>query len=353
MVSPLKLWQHPQSENIWPLLGGLSVLAHVGVLGLSLPYVLELMQPASSTTATSSIPIELVDAREVELDSETKIAEPAFEPAAAVVDQSKVSASESTVDVASSGVQAVQTSLDESESSRESNKRTNKTENPNEAEGVEAKRSIEGEPAADSSPTQAASPVSDPSSDAPRSSGNVVSGGEVSGNEVSGNETSGNETSSSAPSSSGPSELPSIPTSGQTPLSEPGGYKASPQSASLRISGFKAVPQDYQRDLGETIPRPVAQTTSSAVELEPVAKGCPRLLFSQQTWVYRVAVEADGSVRSANVWRDGAGGGMSEEERAIACLIEKAGFQFEPALLNGQPKLDDNLLITVDVIEMY
>ena len=39
------------------MLGSLAVLAHVGVLGLSIPYVLELMQP---TGGGKTIPIELV-----------------------------------------------------------------------------------------------------------------------------------------------------------------------------------------------------------------------------------------------------------------------------------------------------
>ncbi|MEO1445639.1 MAG: hypothetical protein AAFV46_05265, partial [Cyanobacteria bacterium J06635_11] len=58
MVSPLQTWKHPESKRLWPLLGGLSVLAHIGAMGFSLPYLLELMQPPGDRTA--AIPIEMV-----------------------------------------------------------------------------------------------------------------------------------------------------------------------------------------------------------------------------------------------------------------------------------------------------
>ncbi|MEL7522069.1 MAG: hypothetical protein AAGJ80_10715, partial [Cyanobacteria bacterium J06553_1] len=58
MVLPLQTWKHPESKRLWPLLGGLSVLAHIGAMGFSLPYLLELMQPSGDRTA--AIPIEMV-----------------------------------------------------------------------------------------------------------------------------------------------------------------------------------------------------------------------------------------------------------------------------------------------------
>ena len=59
MATPLKLWQYSEPKRLWPALGGLSVLAHVGILGLSLPYILDLMQ-ASDSAETETIPIELI-----------------------------------------------------------------------------------------------------------------------------------------------------------------------------------------------------------------------------------------------------------------------------------------------------
>ena len=109
---------------------------------------------------------------------------------------------------------------------------------------------------------------------------------------------------------------------------------------------------EVQRDTGKTPPRPKEEAIAASIALDPVAQGCRQLKFSQQQWTYRVAVGADGRVQRATIWTGGVARDISEEEGAIACLIESAGFQFEPALFEGEPILDDNLLITISVIEV-
>ncbi|MGB3293857.1 MAG: hypothetical protein WBB01_12790, partial [Phormidesmis sp.] len=60
MVSPLQTWQHSEPKRLWLALGGLSVLVHIGLLGLSLPYLLELMARGGSRSSAIAPPIELV-----------------------------------------------------------------------------------------------------------------------------------------------------------------------------------------------------------------------------------------------------------------------------------------------------
>ena len=65
MVTPLKLWRHQEPKYLWWALAGLSAIAHIGMLGFSLPYMLERMSVESDARAI--VPVKLVLVEEDEL----------------------------------------------------------------------------------------------------------------------------------------------------------------------------------------------------------------------------------------------------------------------------------------------
>ncbi len=342
MVSPLKTWKHPESEQLWPILGGLSVLAHIGILGFSLPYVFELMQTSGSSESAATIPIEL-------------IVEPSQNPDDAVSNQ-----------IQSTDTGPIQPEVSSNESDAIS--------------GAEATPLFQ-EPSTNAAPLEPTPTATKAESQERQSSDRSTSTSSGSTNEESGGtaETESSTSSTDSPESTSPSpaqdtesqttgsgednleasnneptELPTIASEGVLPAPEELTQAAnarSLQSAALSIVDFSEV-DGIQRDVGKTPPRPKEGNLSSAIVLNPSDAGCGRLEFSQQQWVYRVAVRENGTIQTATPWTGGISKPLSIEEEAITCLIENAGFEFEPALFDGQPILDDNLLLTISLIEV-
>jgi len=345
MVSPLKLWKHPQPKRLWPALSGLSVLAHIGILGVSLPYVVDLMQSESAATAAAAIPIELaaVSAQKDSVDSaarsapvsESSLPDPA-KPSAPEPDSLPAAPPQNTAPAARPPVPnepTVSTTL------RNPPTQSERRQTPSDAEET-AKSS---EPTPPQQPSSAGSAQAEEKPDSQTDSGaDIGSSPESPSPESPSPETPSNE----------PSELPTVPGDQTLPL--PGEESTNsegntPQSAFLSIVSFSEAPN--QQDVGKTPPRPREGSISSGVVLDPAAKGCPRLTFSREQWIYRVLVDTNGQVERATIWTQMVSRPMSDEESAIACLIENAGFAFEPALFDGEPILDDNLLLTISIIE--
>ncbi|MFK8182847.1 MAG: hypothetical protein AB8B99_05690 [Phormidesmis sp.] len=384
VISPLQLWPHPQPKRLWPMLGGLSVLAHIGALGFSLPYMIDLMQSANSSTGSTSIPIELVDA------APDTVTEPGRNVAQRSGSQAKSTQTEvdslsperSAVSNQSVRTEPVRTEPVRAESSgTDANavvvedppprplrpaqttaqaddlpvSNTERAEDvPDENRGDRSQNTRDDR--SDSSSTQEPS-RSDPLDEATEgTAANEDPAPQPSPAPNTRNEEVNDDLGGGAEAPDLPDPEPELPTlPGGEALPTPGEETPADgndvtQSASLSIVDFSEAPG--QQDVGKTPPRPRESSISDAIVLSPVARGCPTLAFSQSRWVYQVAIEADGSVRTATVWTERTGRPMSEEEKAIACLIENAGFEFEPALFDGEPILDDNLLLTIDLIEM-
>jgi hypothetical protein len=350
MISPLQTWQHPQPKRLWWILGGLSVLAHVGVLGLSLPYVLALMQPSGPDQ--SAIPIEFVAVAPAEVKSATEPAELPVpsEPQATLPSQAEADTS------AVSDTEAPTSSVNESPiASRPAARRASHS------------------PVSGSSPANAATPsaansTNSTSTDNSRSdnngtdngSGDGLGDGLGDGSDDSGTQENTDDRSDPAmpdssdsgngePSTGEPSTL-----EGETQLPEPvansGG--TADQAASLTIVGSSEVPEDLQRDIADTPPRLISDTGEiAAIAWQPQSIGCGRVDFAQSTGIYKMTVNADGTLDQATLWTDGSSRAVSESEAAIACLLESADLRFEPAQRDGQPVRNDNLLLTVQIIE--
>lgn len=367
MVSPLKTWKHPESERLWPILGGLSVLAHIGLLGFSLPYLFELMQPSSSAESATTIPIELIieSPQNSEAAALTKARPADAQPANRTTTQSSNTQPANTQP---SEINPIQPDISSVQS--------------NPASGFEeiAPTPVQRSPSSTTRPPEPTSPATEPEPPENQNSDRPSGAPSNSTEEGTGNGSDTEPTdniSDSTPqnpdrqtdrptdvqtdqsrfptAASEPTVIPTIASTEALPTPDESIQAAegarSPQSAALSIVDFREV-DGIQRDVGKTPPKPKEGNVSNAVVLDPSSAGCGRLEFSQQQWVYRVAVREDGTIQTATPWTGGIGRPLSEEERAIACLIESAGFEFEPALFEGQPILDDNLLLTISLIEM-
>ena len=354
MVSSLKLWHHPEHRRLWPIVSGLSVLAHIGILGLSLPYVLNLMQSDSGTQVSASIPIELVDALpsaelSAEADSVSNLKRNDSLTQTLAPSQSAGAASSSKRQSSSPS----RATSDSQQDAIAANSITTPTRSPNSSVGQDRSGAVpadqpEAETASQSDGTGTLGEQPSEKDDA--AEGSSANSGADSTEASSGKEVEGGAATDSG--AGGSTGLATVPGGGET-LSPPGQSSSVSQQTSLSIVNFSEVPVAQRSDLGKTPPQPKADVLSSEIVIDPVSRNCPLVTFSQQRWTYRVAVNPNGSVRTASIWTEGVGREMTQEERAIACLIENAGFEFEPALAlsDGQPILDDNLLIEIDIAE--
>ncbi|MEL7350647.1 MAG: hypothetical protein AAF171_11720 [Cyanobacteria bacterium P01_A01_bin.116] len=397
MVLPLQTWKHPESKRLWPLLGGLSVLAHIGAMGFSLPYLLELMQPSGDRTAAIPIEMVVVDPdqqpavpssnqtnHQTSTTSSNRVAktDPADsappEPKAATDNVARPSAIRSATNNEATSVQPSATTAPSE---------PNATETASNAVDNEAARTEPSEPTGPSTSNDAtdsssevdsnrpATPTGDDepasqepdlaensSADTPNtpSSNNELSGGEEGNGQTADNGGTGAGSSPSStnqtdvtdnaqPESQPESESESPAEEASPPLIENGEPLAEPETegntteqvAALRLMGTEI---DVVQDVKDKPPTLISQ--NNAIELQPTVAGCPLVTdFALGPLPYRLAISAEGSLQTVTPLSAG------EAQSAIACLIQSAGFEFEAAMSDGTPVTDDSLLIIVDVIE--
>lgn len=322
MVSPLQTWQHSEPKRLWWALGGLSVLVHVGILGLSLPYLLDLMAAGARSSTTNAAPIELVlvDAADPSVPSEETVS---------VLEQAAPTASTADEDTPED-VPAASPATAESRPSPERPVETNDST----SRDVSSEDREQPEPQTDSSTSgeESASDAAD--------TGNQDSASESS-DPASPGETQSEETSD---------ELPFL--GGTETLSDPsesittGGDTESSFTAS--IVGHSPPPEDQQYDLKDTFPSVSEAAGATSVPLQRQAD-CEWFNFAQQQWTYRVAVAADGSIDQMSLLT---AGGDEREGRAIACLIEHSALTLIPAQQEGEAVYDDNLILTIEIAKL-
>ncbi len=338
MVSPLKTWQHQEPKGLWPALGGLAVVAHVGAIGLSLPYVMELMRPAGSRSVV--VPIELIEVA-----------------SAAPVDS--VSDDLASSDLASDGSASDDSVSQETptesnpESSSESNLESDSldTSEPREAEtpsalptdstllSSESAAITEQTPPEQTQPeqtqpeqTQSEQPAStDPSTEAPAASTPAAD-------------------SEASPEQETP--LPTAPGDQPLPLPENStGENAADKVAYLSVVDHSYVPTELLADVADTPPA-LDYSGATSLEATPQETGCGPVDFSQGQVTYRAVVGPDGRLRSAIPWTGSIEPrSISESESAIACLLAAANFSFTPAYVQGTAVANDSLLLTISVVE--
>ncbi len=344
MVSPLQVWKHPEPKGLWPAVSGLAILTHIGILGFSLPYVIEIMQPAQGRQ-TAAIPVELIveegatsaisepsqqesanssdDSSEESLDSSAGSAAKATSPTADQIETTAPAATEALTSQSDSVVSSVEPQARNAQPQNSSTEPVNRN--------VE-QSATKSETSTDPTDLDVADSVSDDlysqNSDSQNSSDAPI-------------EPDNQDT---LPVLSGDREIP-------TPDRELAGSDL-PQTAYLKIVSHSYVPRSLLQDIATTSPQPIYEEIT-AVELQPQDVNCERVDFSQSQVTYRITVNKDGSMRDASPWT----GSIAErpplnaEERAIACLLLASGFRFIPATFEGELVVNESLLLTINLIE--
>ena len=320
MVSPLQTWQHPEHKRLWIALGGLSVLVHIGILGLSLPYLLTLMTTGGSRSGAVAPPIELVlvDEANLEIDDAvrpevtpangtTTVSEPASPPEAAPPPAQDPPASAVSVPAEDSPPESP-TEAD-SDISRE-------TSSPRRQPATQTNPSPPAE-----SPSQAETADTDPPPTEPSPPTQA--------------ETQNEEPADELPILDGTAALPD-------PSEGTAGGESTQTSFAVSIVSHGPPPAEQQYDLKDTFPS-VPEGGGAAVPLQRQAD-CGWFNFFPQQWTYRVAVNTDGSIGQMTLLSET---GDVREGEAIACLIERSSLVLIPAEQGGTAVYDDNLILTL------
>lgn len=320
MVSPLQTWQHPEPKRLWWALGGLSVLVHVGVLGLSLPYLLDLMVAGGAGSAAIAPPIELVlvDPADTAAPSEETVS-----PS----EQAAPSANEDTPEDPPAASPATAEDRPSPERPAETNDSTSSESSSEDREQLEPQSdsSTSEEGASDTGASDTGPQPATPGSSDSSSAGGAQS----------------EETSDELPFLGGAETLPDPSESIAT-------GDGTESSFAVSVVGHSPPPEDQQYDLKDTFPSVSEAAGATSIPLQRQAD-CEWFNFSQQQWTYRVAVAVDGSIAQMSLLT---AGGDEREGEAIACLIERSALTLIPAQQEGEAVYDDNLILTIEITKL-
>ncbi|MEM8503365.1 MAG: hypothetical protein AAF716_09455 [Cyanobacteria bacterium P01_D01_bin.1] len=357
MVSQPQTWKHPEPKALWPTLGGLAVLLHVGILGFSLPYLIEIMRPTAANSDTA-IPIELI----VEAGST-----PETPPISQQLPDSVAAPVAASTDSPQTTEAPIQPADSQAPESAETNAAATATEAlTSQTESIVSSTQSQSEAVQNPVRPESDSSNADLPTDKPDASESesVDSDSQTSNSQTSDSQTSA--TTEPEADSQNPQDVSDLPNDladeeklpelpGDQAIPTPGSEAASsdlPQVAYLRVVGYQEVPRSLQRDLVTQPPSPV-DAELAEIELRPRDVDCTQLDFPQPQVTYRITVNTDGSMRAAFPWTGSIEERppLTEQESAIACLLLASGFRFTPATIEGEPVVNDNLLLTLDIIE--
>ncbi len=362
MVSPLQTWEYQEPKRLWPVLGGLAVLWHIGILGLSLPYIIELMQASGDGAGYSVAPIELVVVDPDEA-SEEALAEPSELPLSSAEAQSATTADSSTNneegDRTGDSAGQIEAAADSLPSSV--GQPTNQTMSQTVAQyksqnGQNAGNTPGTAPATQTQGVSGSSAQSVANNNAGSNTGGTGNGGSaISGDGGDGNDggdgdggDSGNRNDGN---DGGVGSSTAIGSGRNLPAAQSGSATTTATATYLSIGDPQEVPEALRRDATDTPPIPKSESLANSILLSLDGLDCGTVDFSQSGATYKLFISEAGTVLNATLWTGGQATGREGEADAIACLIEKAGFEFEPATLDGEAVQNDNLLVTVRVDE--
>ena len=365
MISPLQTWQHQEHKGLWPAIGGLALLMHVGVIGMSVPYLLS-WQASNEQSDSAAIPIDLVTVASEDQSNATQ-AEPAplnnnaANSSASVSERSSerseltAAPATATISPTATAPTAQQPSGNLAGAGDTSGQITTESNIENESSSSEPQSADDSSPEAPSSPENISDKPSDPvepeavpdtnevddfveaseSSDAstPQSPANPV-------DDISQEE---------APPIT-PSEEESLPTVDGDALPAPAVGSEVGQSLQIRAVG---VPKYDPVEDFEGVPPELIDIDYVGL-LRPEAEGCGAVsaLATQAPLIYRIAVSGDGSIYSASLQGGQAIAPDSADDKAVACLIKKTGITFSRVASDeGATPIDDSLLMTFELSE--
>lgn len=356
MISPLRTWQHQDPKGLWPALGGLALLVHVGVIGASVPYLLS-WQVASEQRSQAAIPVELVAGAPIESASSIPIESESESALEAERLQSQRSldngpTAQSLSEAAAEGPEPQERSNVRAQRNLEANASAlapnNSRSRSNTGDREESASDLAGQ--SGSKPSAAADENTSPSEPVPAEESQ--SAGESEGT-LAGEEDSASADDSQSPATAEQStngsqsgEPPALETSDSLPAPTTGGETA--QSLQIRIVG---TPQYDPISDFESAPPELVGTGYAEITLKDAGCGAIAAQATGVPLVYRIGVREDGTIYSASLQGDQSGAIAPADDEAVACLIVNSGITFARSS-DSASKIDDSLLITFELSDL-
>ena len=322
MILPLQTWQHQDPKGLWPAIGGLAVLAHIGVIGMSVPYLLSLRE-AEAQNAATAIPIELSVA---ESENSALAETPTIQN-----DQS-----------------AVQDSQEVGESAIASNQKAGSSARSHTSKSSTVSPTVESP----STPKRTSEQLDNTT--APQATSNENEAGEAIEDsetpEIPETPETPEITTEGSSQSSDNSPVGPLPTVEGEDLSAPSTNTEVGQSLQIRVVG---APQSVPVEDFITAP-PELINPGYVGLLRSDAEGCGTIsaLATQSPLVYRIGVRLDGTIADANLYGNQPIEPDSADDKAVVCLIKKTGITFRRTVSGENDKpIDDRLLVTFELSE--
>ncbi|MEO1404362.1 MAG: hypothetical protein AAFV72_24360 [Cyanobacteria bacterium J06635_1] len=341
--------QHRDPPLLWPILAGLSILLHLGLLALALPLILRIVRPTATEIDTVTVPVELLVLDDQALSPQTapQTAEaqetvPAAQPAATPQNTSEGSAQ-----------------LTPAPSSPETD-----TPEPNATEAENRNRSSESSPDA---PVEGNTPVP-PSDSTQNSQPDAPSPTETPNSTEPPAPASGETTNRDAPTpaeggetdspinNNPPTDIPTLPSSEDRNITEPetpGGTQPAPESeVFVKFGSLARRPDDSVADLPDIPPQlPSGSNQSRSIALSFSRLSCPGSVpTASQDFDVWVIIDRAGAIEDATILgQPFEGAALNEYENLAVCLVRKSGFKFIPAQTGGEPGITDAYYVTVTI----
>ena len=343
MISPLQTWQHREHKSLWPAIGSLAVLMHVGAIGMSVPYLLS-WQASSEQSDAAAIPIELVTVASENSTNSTQVETAPLKKSSPVSKRSEPAAEPQTEP------KAVSPQSPEIASIAQQPLAPSPSENNFETPGELVEPSDPAEPSDSIEPSNPVEPaVPDRNEEeAPELSESHSPPAQAPTSSV--EEDSLEESLPINSPEENDSSENSLPIANGAPLSGPIIGDGSGQSLQIRAVG--APQYDPVEDFEGTAPELI--DTDYVGVLRPEAEGCGAVsaLATQTPLLYRIAVSERGAIDRVSLQKGQAIAPDSADDRAVSCLIKKTGITFRRmASDEGAKPIDDSLLMTFELSE--
>ncbi|MEO0458816.1 MAG: hypothetical protein AAF152_19855 [Cyanobacteria bacterium P01_A01_bin.114] len=318
--------QHQDPPLLWPILVGLSVLFHLGLLAMALPLFIRIVRPAAPEITTVTVPVELLELEQT-LQSQPAIA----------TDTTPEQPAEAEPTQGEDAAQPGSTSSNPSPSASQAPAETAETSRANES------------PAEGNTPVPS-SDSADPETKAPAVSETpapVPEAGANDGTQPGRNRETNGSTDSPAAEDVGP-----LPDLGPEDLDPPSpNNQLNPESeVFVRFGSLLQLPANQVSDLPDSPPEfPPGPNQSRAIALSQY--NCPGKVpptsqdFDIQVIINRAGVIEDATIVGAR-FQDSA---LNQAEAFAVCLVRASDFRFIPARSGGAPALTDAYYLTVTV----
>ncbi|MEM9980320.1 MAG: hypothetical protein AAF808_22065, partial [Cyanobacteria bacterium P01_D01_bin.2] len=341
--------QHRDPPLLWPILTGLSVLLHLGLLALALPLLLRIVRPTATEIDTVTVPVELLV-----LDDQALSPQPAPSTAAAQETTSAAQPADTPQDTSEGSAQlAPAPSSSETDTSETD---TSEAETQNRSGDSSTDAPLDGNtPVPPSDRTQNSQPDSPSPTETPTptetpapSPGDTASRNEPTPAEV-------GETDS--PINNNPStDVPTLPSSEDRRITAPetaGGNQPNPDSeVFVKFDSLAQLTAATASDLPDTPPQfPSGSNQSRSIVLSSNQYTCPGSVPpTSQDFNIWVIIDRNGAIENAAILgKHPEGSGQTTAEDFAVCLVRESDFRFIPAQSGGAPLPTDLYYLSVTI----